>query len=67
MDVSESRREPLQELQEWLVREFAGTVPRPRIEAAANDAFREFEDARIRAFVPVLAWRRARDLLRRAS
>jgi hypothetical protein len=67
MNVLDGRREPAEELQEWLAREFAGTVPRTAIDEAASLALKEFEDARIRAFVPVLAWRRARDLLRKAS
>jgi hypothetical protein len=58
------KREPLHELQEQLAREFVGVVPREAIDEAAKGAFEEFEGARIRAFVPVLAWRRARGLLR---
>jgi hypothetical protein len=58
------KREPLHELQEHLAREFVGVVPREAIDEAAKSAFEEFEGARIRAFVPVLAWRRAHGLLR---
>jgi hypothetical protein len=61
-----TRREPLLELQEQLAREFVGVVPREAIDEVAKDALEEFEGARIRAFVPVLAWRRARGLLREA-
>lgn len=61
------KREPLHELQEQLAREFVGVVPREAIDEAARGAFEEFEGARIRAFVPVLAWRRARGSLRGTS
>jgi hypothetical protein len=44
--------------------EFVGSVPREAIDVAAKGALEEFEGARIRALVPVLAWRRARGLLR---
>jgi hypothetical protein len=60
------KREPIRELQEQLAREFVGVVPREAIDEAAKGAFQEFEGSRIRAFVPVLAWRRARGLLREA-
>jgi len=62
-----SNRDPLHELRDQLAREFVGVVPREAIDEAAKGALEEFEGARIRAFVPVLAWRRARGLLRRAS
>jgi hypothetical protein len=62
----ETKREPLRELQEQLAREFVGVVPREAIDEAAKGALQEFEGARIRSFVPVLAWRRARGLLRQA-
>jgi hypothetical protein len=61
-----AKREPLHELQEQLAREFVGVVPREAIDEAAKGALEEFVGARIRAFVPVLAWRRARGLLRGA-
>ena len=70
-----SRRDPMQEaiadplprLREQLATEFGAVVPGEKIEQAAQQALGEFEDARVREFVSVLAWRRARARLRQAT
>jgi hypothetical protein len=60
-------RDPLPGLSEQLAGEYGGIVPRQKIDRAAKEALGEREGARIREFVPVLAWRRARARLRQAS
>ena len=50
-----------------LTDEYAGVVPRETIDEAARHALAELDEARIREFVPVFAWRHAREHLRRAS
>jgi hypothetical protein len=52
-------------LEERLASEF-GRVPRERINQVVEQAFGDFEDARIRQFVPILAWRTARARLRQS-
>jgi hypothetical protein len=42
-------------------------VPRDEIDRVAERALHELDDSRIREFVPVFAWRRARTELRTAS
>jgi hypothetical protein len=44
--------------------EYGGTVPQERINRAAEEAVAEFSGARIRDFIPLLAWRQARARLR---
>jgi hypothetical protein len=47
-----------------LLREYGAVVPQKTIEQVAKQALDEFNGVRIREFVPVLAWRRARSRLR---
>ena len=51
---------PLFGLREQLVAEFGQVVRHETIDQVAEEAFADFEDARIREFVSLLAWRRAR-------
>lgn len=60
-------RDPLPGLREQLTTEYGSIVPRERIDQAAEQALNELESTRIRDFVPVFAWRRARARLRRGS
>lgn len=46
-------------------REYGGTLAEDLIDLAAREAFDDLSSARIREFVPVFAWRRARARLRR--
>jgi hypothetical protein len=57
--------DPLLRLRGQLEDEFRGTVPQERIDRAAKEAVAELSKARIRDYIPLLAWRRARELLRR--
>lgn len=57
--------DPLPGLRTQLANEYGATVPLEAIEQAAAEALDDLEGARIREFVPVFAWRRARARLRR--
>lgn len=59
-----SIKDPLPGLCQRLAREFDGAVPREVIDQAAQEALEELDDARIREFVPIFAWRTARASLR---
>jgi hypothetical protein len=63
--LGETVRDPLPGLREQLASEYGGTVPRERIDRVAQQALEELDGVRIREFVPVFAWRRARERLRR--
>ena len=52
-------------LRRRLTDEYGGLVPDEAIARAAEKAVARFEAARIRDYVPVLAWRHARRRLRR--
>jgi Protein of unknown function (DUF3562) len=56
-------QDPLPKLREKLSQEF-GSIPNDTIEFVARQALLEFDAARIRDYVPVFAWRRARQALR---
>lgn len=51
-------------LRDHLLREYGSVVPVRTIEQVAKQALEGFNNVRIREFVPVLAWRRARLRLR---
>jgi hypothetical protein len=57
--------DPLPELRARLARHYGDTVPEELIDLAAREAIDDLSSARIREFVPVFAWRRARARLRR--
>jgi hypothetical protein len=65
--AEEALRDPLPGLRSQLVNEFGSKVPPEQIERMAEQALHQFDSARIREFVPVFAWRRARQLVRDAS
>jgi hypothetical protein len=67
MDGTDTRADPLPGVRRQLAAEYGETVPRDLIDLAAQEAVAELSDARIREFVPVLAWRRARARLRRGG
>jgi hypothetical protein len=67
--MSPSRRssppsDPLPKLRQRLTDEYGGSMPPEAIDRAASDALEELSQARLREFVPVFAWRRARARLR---
>jgi hypothetical protein len=64
------RQEPIKNpfpgLKKQLEEEYRGP-PESKIDEVAKQALGEFDGARVREFVPILAWRRARKQLRKAS
>ncbi len=53
-------RDPVQVVTNDLLAEFSGTLSHETISSLALEEVRAFEDAGVREFVPILAWRRAR-------
>ncbi|MGA9159964.1 MAG: hypothetical protein WB297_03745 [Actinomycetota bacterium] len=64
------RQEPIKNpfpgLKKQLEEEYRG-LPESKIDEVARQALGEFDGARVREFVPILAWRRARKQLRKVS
>ena len=64
------RQEPIKNpfpgLKKQLEEEYPG-LPESKIDEVARQALGEFDGARVREFVPILAWRRARKQLRKPS
>jgi hypothetical protein len=56
--------DPLPGLRRRLASEYGGSVPDESIDLAAREALADLSGARVRDFVPVFAWRRARRRLR---
>ena len=61
-----STRDPLQRLRKQLADEYRDQ-PDDRIDEAAKHALDRLGDVRMREFVPIFAWRHARQHLRSAS
>ncbi len=61
--MEESVKDPLPRLYEKFAGEYGDTLPKDEIEGAAEDALEEFGSARLREFVPIFAWRHARERL----
>ena len=59
--------DPLPGLRKQLVEEYGTGVPEETIVRVAEQSLKEFQGARIREFVQVFAWRRARQRLRRQA
>jgi Protein of unknown function (DUF3562)/Protein-tyrosine-phosphatase-like, N-terminal domain len=59
--------DPLPGLRKQLAEEYGEAVPAETIEQVAEQTLDELQGARIREFVPVFAWRRARQRLRRSA
>jgi hypothetical protein len=59
--------DPLPGLRKQLAEEYGGRVSDATIDLVAREVLIELRDARIHDYVPVLAWRRARLRLNRAS
>jgi hypothetical protein len=57
--------DPLPGLRQQLRDEYGGSLPDETIDLAAREALDAYAHARVREFVPVFAWRRARRRLRR--
>lgn len=65
METSETSSEVrVERLERELEEEFRGRVPRERIHTLTVEALHQFDQARIRDFVHLLAWRRTREQLR---
>jgi hypothetical protein len=64
--MEEAIRNPLPRLEKRLTEEFEA-LPDDRIHEVARHALDELADARVREFVPIFAWRHARDHLRKAA
>jgi hypothetical protein len=65
--LTHERADPLPGLIRRLSAEYGDLLPRDAIDGAAVEALEELGGARVREFVPILAWRRARERLRRRS
>jgi hypothetical protein len=61
-----STRDPFQRLRKQLADEYRDQ-PDDRIDETAKHALERFGGAKVREFVPILAWRHARQHLRHAS
>jgi hypothetical protein len=59
--------DPMRALRRRLNDEFGASVPPEAIDRAAAEALSELHGARVREYVSVLAWRRARARLRRRA
>jgi hypothetical protein len=57
-------KNPFPGLKKQLEEEYRG-LPESKIDEVARQALGEFKDVRVREFVPILAWRRARKQLRK--
>lgn len=65
MESKRASADPLPRLRQQLASEYGDTVSPETIDRTAEEAVHELSGARIREFVPVFAWRRARARLRR--
>ncbi len=65
--AGESVADPLPRLRERLADEYGESVPLETIDLVAIEVLAELREARVREFVPVFAWRRARERLRRRA
>ena len=66
LDHFDRHLEALPALRRQLMREFEGSVPLDRVDEAAEKAITSFGEVKVRAYVPILALRRAREFLRRS-
>jgi hypothetical protein len=64
MGTAVRERDPIATVEHDLAVEFGGRLPEATLHAMAEEAVSELSDARVRDFVPVLAWRRARSRAR---
>ena len=65
--IQQSFADLLTRLRNQLEEEYGGSVPSLTIERIAEQTLREFQGARVREFVPVFAWRKARQRLQRSA
>jgi hypothetical protein len=59
-----AHRDPAESVHRDLIREFGGSIPHGLLRTWAHEAVEELGDARVREFVDVFAWRRAREWAR---
>jgi hypothetical protein len=59
-------RDPVETVEHDLTAEFGDRLPEEALHEMAREAVSELADARVREFVPILAWRRARSRARAA-
>lgn len=64
--ADEVMQDPLPGIKKQLESEYEG-LPEEQVEQVAKHALGKFARVRVREFVPILAWRHAREHLRRAS
>jgi hypothetical protein len=64
--LEESLKDPLPGVKKQLAEEYED-LPDWQIDEVAKQALDDLAEARVRDFVPLLAWRRARERLRQAS
>jgi len=64
MGTAVRERDPVQTVEHDLAEEFGDRLPGATLHVMAEEAVAELSDARVREFVPVLAWRRARSRAR---
>lgn len=55
--------DPVLQMTEDLATEFEPEVPRDTVHRIVAESFESLADARVKSFVPVLAWRMSRDRL----
>lgn len=65
--LERSVRDPLPKLRDQLADEFGQGLPVNVIDAVAQEEFHRFDEVKVREFVPVFAWRRARMRLRNVA
>ena len=65
-DRARDIQDPIPGLKKQLEDEYRD-VPEAQVEQVVKHALHEFEDARVRDFVPIFAFRHAREHLRQAS
>ena len=63
--IDDDERRQLDHVRAELEREFAGQLPAHAVAVRFQEIVDAFEGAPVRAFVPVLAHKRARDVMRR--
>jgi len=64
--MEEAIRDPLPRLKKQLAEEYEDQ-PEDKIDEVARHALDDLAGARVREFVPIFAWRHAREELRRAA
>ena len=64
LEQDATHRDPLPGLEEQLVLEFGEQVPKEQLHSVAEQALHLYDEARVREFVAVFAWRMARKAIK---